>query len=225
MMSKKNMKKHILAVAVVSMAGAIMATNVSAAEAGPYIGGQIGYGNVHQGGFSNTQLSEVGIVSSNTSSDSGVAGRVFGGYQINQYFAAELGYSKFSNATAKTTVQTSPFSSATLDGTIKTYAVDLVGKAILPLQCGFNIYGKAGAAYLSETADVTATINTPGGAIRIKESDKESHVYPTFGAGVGYEVTKNIVADVSWNHIQVVGNSTDLKNTDLVAVGLSYNFG
>lgn len=228
MMLKKVNKKHILSLAVATVVSAGLSANASAAVNGPYLGGQIGYGNVNQGGFSKSQIDMavggIGATSHTSSSDTGVAGRVFGGYQFNPYLAAEMGYSKFSDATAKASA-TLDGSSLTERGTIKTYAVDLVGKAILPLPNCFNVYGKAGVAYLSETADVSVTLKDPTeGTLRAKGSDTDHHLYPTYGAGIGYDVTKNLVADVSWNHIQKTGKS-NLANTDLYAVGLAYNFG
>ena len=44
-----------------------------------------------------------------------------------------------------------------------------------------------------------------------------------FGAGVSYDINKNVVADVSWMRIQAVGN-TALNSTDTAMLGLSYHF-
>lgn len=218
MLLKKVNKKPIVSLAIASIAS--MAISAHATVNGPYVGGQIGYGNVHKGGFSSSDFTVEGGSAKTSSKDTGVAGRVYAGYQFMQNFAAEMGYSKFSNATSKATL-TTPEGTQTANGTIKTYAVDLMGKVILPLQNCFNIYGKAGLAYLSATGDVKVT--APGVSAKVSETDH--HLYPAFGAGVGYDVTKNIVADVSWNHIQKTGGSSNLANTDLYAVGLAYNFG
>lgn len=233
MMLKKLNKKHILSVAFVAASSLLIAANASAAVAGPYVGGQIGFGNVHQDGFSTSQLNRaIGgtfVSGTNSSKDTGVAGRVFAGYQMNQNFAAEMGYSKFTNATANASVNTqAPTQTLTAKGTVKTYAVDLVGKAILPLQYGFNLYGKAGIAYLNSSTEVSTTLVKKGfgtTTTSAKVTDTAHHIYPTFGAGVGYDVTQNLVADVSWNRIQKTGNSSKLASTDLFAVGMAYNFG
>src|SRR5690348_14285177 len=98
MMLKTVNKKHILT-AVIAGVASMWIAGANAALTGPYIGGQLGYGNVHQGNFASSAVTDNApgtIVSSgNSSKDTGLAGRIFGGYQINQNFAAEMGYSKF----------------------------------------------------------------------------------------------------------------------------------
>ena len=196
-------KKNILCSVLASLASAFLMANASAAvDSGAYVGGQAGWGTIHQDGFS---------TSHNNSSDSGLAGRLFAGYQVNQNFAAEMGYTKFKNESTKAT-----FGLITATGSIKTYAVDLVAKGIMPLQNGVSLYGKLGAAYLNETAH--ASVGS------FSASTTQSKILPTFGAGVSYDLTQNVATDLSWTRIQKVG-STDLNSTDLVALGLAYHFG
>jgi OOP family OmpA-OmpF porin len=233
MMLKTLNKKHILAAAIAGVAGMWIATANAAISGQPYIGGELGVGNVHQGGFSQADLTAAApgtiVASGNSARDTGLAGRIFGGYQFNQNFAAEMGYTKFSTANAKsyaTTVSTT--GSTNLKSSIRTDALDLVGKGILPLEYGFNVYGKLGLAYLRTQGSSTTTTTTTGfGSTTTSSttSNNAHHIYPTFGAGVGYDITKNITTDVSWNHIQKVGGSNKLANTDLFGVGLTYNFG
>lgn len=202
-------KKNVIALATV--ASLFIGVAANAAVNGPYIGGTIGWGDTHQGGFA-----DVGPGIGSSSKDTGLAGRIDGGYLFTENFAAELGYTRFHNSTAKA------YSSAfATNGTIKEDAFDLVGKAILPLSDCFNLYGKLGAAYLR--ANGTVTGSSAGTAVRVSENAHK--VYPTFGLGAGYNINKNITADVSWNRIQKVGNNNNLPSTDLVGVGLSYNFG
>lgn len=223
-MKLKTLKKCILPMVCVSAAA--FALNANAECAGPYVGGQLGWGNIHQNGFDSIPAVPGGLGTvSNSSKDSGLAGRVFGGYQFTQNFAAEMGYTKFKNMTAKMVATDALNNSLTLNGTVKTDAVDLVGKFILPLQNGFQVYAKAGAAYLREQASVDSTVAVGGLSATAKGSKTEHKVLPTFGVGAGYEVAKNLVADVSWNRIQKVGNSSNLNSTDFVGVGLTYNFG
>lgn len=212
-------KKILLGVATVGLS-ALVAVNASAALPGAYVGGTLGWGDVHQGGFPAPAFDT-------KSDDTGIAGRLFGGYQFDDTWGAELGWSRFSNATAKGKLVRGfgPFYSVTnLSGTIKTDAFDLVGKATLPIQDGFSVYGKAGIAYLYQRADVSIS----GGALVpsgvLKGSDNEHRIFPTFTVGTSYDITPNVVADLSWNRIQKVGSS-DLSSTDLVGVGLSYSFG
>jgi opacity protein-like surface antigen len=218
-----NVKKNIISAVVASIVG-FTAVNVNAAVNGPYVGGQLGYGNVHQGGIGDRVDSIDGVAISNSGRTTGVAGRVYIGYQVMQNFAAELGYSKFSNANSKSSVHVED-ADAVAKGSIKTDAFDLVGKGIIPLPMGFDVYGKAGIAYMTGKGTASYTQQVAGETVfSVKGSETQHHIYPTFGAGVGYDVTKNIVTDVSWNRIQKTGSSSDLESTDLFAVGVAYNF-
>lgn len=196
-------KKQMISI-VASLSSVWIATNVYAAQApAAYVGGQLGWGNIHQDGFKG--------LSHSSSKDDGIAGRIYAGYQFNQYVAVEAGATKFSNMTSKGTIE-----GMRLKGTVKTYAADLVAKGILPLQNGISIYGKAGAAYLHEKAHASIA--------GFSSSETESKVLPTFGVGTSYDINSNLVADLSWNRIQKVGHSHGLNSTDLVAVGLGYSF-
>jgi OmpA-OmpF porin, OOP family len=185
------MKKQILAL---TMLTGLLTTGAFAAPAQtPYLGGDIGWGSIYQTGFG-----------------SGVAGRIFAGYNFNEYLAAEAGYSKFANANQNISIFGTTFHT-----TIKTYAVDAVVKATLPLENGFNLFGKLGAAYLNEQASANIISNTY----------TAHNVLPTYGLGAGYDINKNLNADVSWMRIQHVGSNTNLNSTDLVGAGLTYSFG
>jgi opacity protein-like surface antigen len=225
-MSNKFKKKYILPIVAMATALGITA-NVNAAEAGAYVGGQLGWGNVHQGNYAqNTTeaVEDVGTFSSHIrETETGMAGRIFGGYQFNQNIAAEVGYTRFHNAT-QTYDFTSGMDDASVRGSLKTDAFDIVAKGILPLTNGFNLYGKLGVAYL-RAAETMRVYGTDGSKFKI--SDNAHDVYPTFSAGAGYDVTKNVTTDLSWTRIQKVGNShnSTLPSTDLFAAGVAYHFG
>jgi len=185
----------------------------NAALPGFYVGGQAGWGDTH---------ASSAYSSPSSSKDTGLAGRIFTGYQIDQNWAVELGYTKFSNAKVK-------YNYGSVDGvnlgsarfTTKEQAVDLVAKGILPLQDGFGLYGKAGAAYLD--GKVSGSGNVLGH--NLSGSITEHKILPTFGVGVSYDITPNVPVDLSWNRIQKVGNTRFLRSTDLIALGIAYNFG
>ncbi len=227
-MSKiKLSKKHILPITLIS-AGLVITANANAAPSGPYFGGQIGWGDVHQGGnntFDVLNSWRRGAEFDSSSSDTGLAGRVYGGYKLMQNFAIEAGFTKFHNATEESKIF-SPLYSLSENVTIKTYAIDLVGKGIIPFDNGFNVYGKLGVAYLNSTFEGSGTelvdFHLP---ITFHLNDEASKFYPTFGLGAGYELTQNLSADVSWNRIQKVGDDEKIPSTDFVGVGLAYNFG
>lgn len=227
--------KTILSATIISIAGALISTNASAAVNGLYAGGQAGYGNIHQGGISiaeaNQAMNNVSALTTQSFNSSnrtdGIAGRLFAGYQVNTNFAAEAGFTKFSNEVSDATFTTNLLgTNVNFDAhqTISAYAVDVVGKGIVPLQNGFSAYGKLGVAYLKETGTINATISARGRTVSDRASSSQSKIYPTFGAGVSYDLSPNLVTDVSWNRIQKL-NSDSLPSTDLFGLGLAYHFG
>jgi opacity protein-like surface antigen len=206
-------KKIIAGVVAVGLSTVIAASAV-AAQPGAYVGGQLGYGNVHE-----------------KTDDKGVAGRIFTGYQFNNNFAGELGWSKFHNAESSTNYSgysnQMPVNSKD-KVTLKTDVVDLVAKATYPVAEGVNVFGKLGGAYAIQRANtkVTTTSYSRGGAIVATASTDQTikRLLPTASIGVGYDFTQNVVADVSYTRIQKVGNSP-VNSIDFAGVGLTYNFG
>jgi opacity protein-like surface antigen len=228
-------KKRVLSVAVAGVAGLLIASSASAE--GVYLGGQLGWGTTHQGGISNSELTTAikdlnaiasSSITSNKYRDNGLAGRLFAGYDITSNFAAELGYTKFSDSTADQTDAATVFGTAVnLDAhqKVKTYAIDLVAKGTLPLQYGFSAFGKVGVAYLNQSGNATNSVTVGGTQLASETLNRsEAKFLPTFGAGVSYEITKNVSTDLSWSRIQTVGSTKYLKSTDFVGLGLSYHF-
>jgi OmpA-OmpF porin, OOP family len=207
-------KQRIFAATILGVISLSAATNSSAGLDGPYIGGEVGYGDIHQ--------SHVGYLNTTSSSSTGIAGRGFGGYQFSQMYAMEVGYTKFSNADVKGT-------SNVLSGISKvnydTYAIDFVARVSIPVGVGFDVFGKLGAAYLKEISTLNGTSTAPGSVgVNVHISDMENKVFPTFGVGASYDFSPNILGDVSWMHIQRLGDNP-VRNTDFVGLGLTYNFG
>jgi opacity protein-like surface antigen len=214
-------KKNILSVTCSAVASLLFATTANATVSGPYLGGDLGWGTTHQQGFE--QIDILKGMDVNTTQD-GLAGRIFAGFKFNEYLAAEMGYTKFSNQTSKFN-QNVGLDNLAGNEKIQAYAVDLVAKGTLPLQNGFSLFGKLGAAYLAEDASATVTASDPFfGTVSDSVSQNTNKILPTFGLGVSYDINSNLSTEVSWMHIQKVG-TTDLQNTDFIGLGLTYNFG
>ncbi|VVC76561.1 Outer membrane protein A [Aquicella siphonis] len=234
-------KKIMLGVAALGLSSLVTA-NAFAAAPGFYVGGQLGYGNVHQSDISRTDMNDligsaVGnnkfTVNSfnNSGKDTGLAGRLFAGYQVNSNWAGELGWSKFSTMNTKasaTATDNNPGGStvtANARGNIKTDAVDLVAKGIYPLQNNVSVYGKVGAAYIMSRAHASASASEAGVTVSGSGSKNSHKIFPTVGVGASYDFTSNVAADLSYNRIQKVGSSSNIGSTDLVSVGLTYYIG
>ena len=203
-------KRKMLGVAVLGFS-TLMAASSYAALPGAYVGGQLGWGKVHQASST---------IAHATSSNTGLAGRIFAGYEIDPIWAAELGWTKFSTVDLKQTGL-----GYNVRGHLKTDAVDLVGKASFPVANKVSIYGKAGAAYVYERGSANATLTRGSSVVKFHDSDKAHKVYPTLGAGVSYEFSPSVSSDVSYNRIQKIGSSSKIGSTDLVSMGLTYHIG
>ncbi len=214
----------IKSLSMIAAAILVSAGSAQAALPGAYLGGQLGWDNIHQAGFSNSDMNELlgpGTTSStSTSGNKGLGGRLFAGYQFNENWAVETGWTKFHNMSSRgTAVNGSTTVSAS--GTLKADALDVVAKGILPLQNNFSVFGKLGLAYLMERAKVSLT----GAGVSLSDSDRTNKVYPTFGLGVGYDFTQNVSGDLSWTRIQKIGSNSSMASTDFIGLGLAYHFG
>lgn len=227
------MFKKVLSTTVLSVS-VLAAMTANAAAPGVYVTGQVGYANAHMG--SKTKVSDVlgdygpfvnPAVRDKNLSDNGLAGRIAIGYQFNQNFAVEAGYLQLGES--KVNLGAVHLPDGVSEGTLKLQqnAIDLVGKAILPLASNFNVYGNLGVAYV--TTDVKGTLKTPGAATVNFDLNDNANVAkhkwaPEAAIGVSYDITPNVSVDTSWTHIQPLGNNKP-GNIDFVAVGLGYNFG
>ena len=204
------MKKQKLIAIASGVAGLFIAASAQATAPGPYIGLQAGWANLHQPTFFG-----------NSQKGDGIAGTVFGGMQFNEFIGLELGYTKFSNMNISSSGHNDlgiPYNNS---GNIKSYATDVVAKLTMPLQNGISLNGKLGGAYLYEQANIrtTPTIGTS-----FNQRKTEDKIMPAFGLGASYDINQNVTGDISWLHIQAIGN-TDLASTDFLGMGLTYHFG
>ncbi len=176
---------------------------------GPYLGLQLGESNSQN--KSELVITSPVTVEQISPSNSGFAGRIFGGYNFNQYAAWEIGYAYYAASSYKVSGGTGN------NPAIRQNAVDLVAKGIFPFSdTGFDIFGKAGIAVVhsSTSATVLTSQNTNGHGATINKA------LPTLGVGVSYDITQNWVADFSAN--QIFG-SGDVKSITFIAFGISYH--
>jgi len=189
----------------------IIASNVYAMDyqPGPYLGGQIGWGRIDEGGGYKQ------YVNGKTDLGNFTGWRAYGGYSFTSIFSMEGGYSHY------------PDNNYTLAATninIETYTIDLVGKITIPLEkiaksfSPFSIYGKGGAAYSNTKVDGSVVV-------RSKET-----IMPTYGAGIIFNFTDNIAVDASWtsvlgrNYVESgdVTGKVPVPTGHMFTLGLSY---
>ncbi|MBB71380.1 MAG: hypothetical protein CMF50_03180 [Legionellales bacterium] len=218
------LKKILPAVAV----SCVLATSAYATPNGFYAGGQLGYSDsdytaASQGlksvSLNGTSTQVSGPANTKTEKDH-LGGRLYTGYQFNKYLGAELGFTDYGDNKIK-----NAYGLEGTNVTLNNQAVDLVGKLSYPVTDKFDVFGKAGGAYVmadKAKSDVTAT-TVPGGAmfsgtVKTKSMDK---LRPTYGLGASYMLTNNVSADLSYMRIQ---GGNGVKDTSLTALGVAYHF-
>ncbi len=216
------MKKAIILASILTAATATSAFASVAAphllgnqlNHGTYVGVNLGRANLnYKKSFltDDPQITSVGSVD-----DAGFAGRLFMGYQFNQYIALETGFVmlqkvQFNNITVAG-------SSTTVDESFKQSILDVMLKGILPLPDGYDLFAKAGYAnVMRDDIEVTGSNGTSASS---DTTDTQS--VPVVGGGAEYHLTRNVIADVSYLHYFGTG---DLPAADFGSAGLSYLFG
>ncbi len=201
-------------------------------HSGVYISGQIGYGRQVIDSDTETVTDPLlGTVTVRGEGDDegGVAGRLAIGYDFNENFGIELGGMKFSNADVKLSFSRPIMGSTVRARTqLKAFAIDLLAKGVLPLTSDFYVYAKGGVAYVNLEADSKATVTLPSGrTATIKDDDSENKFRPELAVGVGYNITDNVMIDVSVSRIfgkSKLFSSDYIPDLDTAMVGLTYRF-
>jgi opacity protein-like surface antigen len=226
------MFKKVLSTAVLSISAlGVMAAN--AAAPGVYISGQLGYADTHMGDKTNIADINSRVFKSlvitpinprdTDLTNNGLAGRIALGYQFNPNFALEAGYLRLSSSRVTGKAYKGIGGQGTL--TLQQNVIDFLAKGIIPISDKFNLYGKAGLAYVNSAISanvptippIQANLNNVANVARYK-------LAPEVALGVSYDLSSHVSVDTSWTHIQAFGKSRP-GNIDFVAVGLSYNFG
>jgi OmpA-OmpF porin, OOP family len=208
-----------------------------ATSPGPYFGLQLGWGRLNQGKFIARHMNRlVSNVAPDTSvhnvffSDTGRGGRIFLGYQFNRFFAAEVGYYRFSelnfDASMTTDIPLFDFNIALGLAThvkVRTDAYDLVAKGMLPLTDAFSFYAKAGLVALNSEGTAVVTAKTPVADVSLYAAPSVNIIYPIVGLGMNYDVTPKLSIDLSVIRIQQV-NRNLYPSIDFAAIGMMYHF-
>lgn len=142
--------------------------------------------------------------------------KLYGGYQLNKYFALEGGYfnlGKFDYAVSS--------ASGSLNNNTKVMGINFDAVAILPLRENFSAFGRIGVNY----AQTKESFNTAG-AISVTDANPEyEDVNYNYGVGLQYAITENIRIRLEAERYKLddrIGNSRDV---DLCSIGLIYKFG
>lgn len=211
MLIKKSLFAAGVTVAALTISAAAVASSYSnnystSGNSGFVVGIQGGYADLHWDNLFNVTATDF-LGSEHfdfDTKDTGFAARGFVGYNINQYFGLETGYTYLPKTTFGNVNELE----------IKTYAIDLLAKLSVPVTPVFNVYAKAGGSYLSSKIEIPS------------ESRTNTHFGPAFGVGAAYEVVPNLAIDLSWMRFSGQGEIGDnyQPSPDVALLGISYKF-
>ncbi len=203
------------------IASALITTPAAAADMGGYIGLAAGQSraDIDRGGIDAT-FASLGLTASTNVDETDIGWKIYGGYQFNQYFAVEGGYTDLGEATFNSTITSG--GSGTGNGEWKAYSIDLSALGILPIGNQAALFGRAGLSMWDLDFEFTAT--GPGGTA--SESDSESGASPLLGLGGMISVTPNLTVRAEFERHFKVGDedTTGESDIDLISVGLQYRF-
>lgn len=136
----------------------------------------------------------------------GLSWRPCAGYRINDYVALEAGYNYLAHAAGVSSLGPDEY---------ELYAFDVAGKVIYPFESGFSIFSKFGVAVAHQ---YTFNQNT---FFNIDYRKSVTRVLPLIGAGASYNFNQQAALEMSVSRAFGNGN---IRNIDMVNVGLSYTF-
>ena len=132
-------------------------------------------------------------------------GKIFGGYEFDQNWGVEAGYTRFGR-----TAFSYPLTDGTLSGSIKGDGAYAAGKYTVPLNDKVSAYGKLGVAYSERT------YRSNFGAL----GEHDTGLYAS--AGLQYKLTENVALTGEYERY---GKKKMLgAKADAFTVGLKYGF-
>jgi OOP family OmpA-OmpF porin len=218
---EKNMQQVVRAAGAVAIAAgfAMMSPRAVADEPGWYGGFNLGQARAKiDNPRISQELRQEGLATTGIADDQHAFGyKIFGGYQINPYFALEGGYFNLGKFSYR--AQTLP--AGTLDGSAKFQGVNLDAVGTLPLSERFSAFGRFGVNYARASDSFSST-----GAVNVVNPNPSTHdANYKFGAGLQYSLTRALGLRLEAERYRTndaIGNKGDI---DLISVGLVYRFG
>jgi OOP family OmpA-OmpF porin len=186
-----------------------------AGDDGFYLGGAVGGARAN---FDVGQLlvnAPAGTAFTNDTSKTGW--KVFGGYQFDKYFGAELSYVNLGNYGFSGKIPPVTFS-----GNVKINGLGIAATGTLPLDKGFSLFGKIGGFYSQEKAAASATFFGTSATA----SGEDDRWVAQFGLGVKYAINQNVSVRLEAERYQDMGSNLATVRADvtLYSIGLSYGF-
>lgn len=209
------MKKLVMSLAVAS---ALISTQSFATDTklvGPYAGVELGYSKVESDAQStaNSLLNEVGGAVTVTQDTSVAIGRLFGGYNINENVAVELGYIRTGDVSQRASGVAGNSVPYTASADVSVSGVDYSILLRPSIASGWNgLFGRVGGHYLEASADYSITaIGSASGNISNKGSGflvglgYETSIADNVGFRAGYTHYSNLAGDDGYANVFSIG--------------------
>jgi len=189
-----------------------------AGEMGPVTEGGF-YGQV-EGGYSQLNAKDIGNATVDNG-DFGFAARVGYLFPLASTWSAgvEGGYFNLGKSTYK------------VDGAnlmdLKQQGFDLLAVVKKQLNSNFDVFGKAGVAYVDQDAKFPAYVANAG---NLNSSYEKTKFLPEIAGGVAYNINQNLAVTGTVNHIfgdkiDINSTSNNVASSTSALVGLRYTFG
>ena len=198
---------------------AIASQYAVADDSGWYLGGNIGQSRatIDDARITSGLLGQGFFTTSIDDRNRDTGYKLFGGYQLNNYFGLEGGY--FDLGKFGYNANTSP--AGTLDGNIKVQGLNLDLVGTVPLGEKFSAFGRAGLTYAESRDNFAGT-----GAINVLSPNPSKNAANyKYGLGLQYALNSSLGLRVEAERYRIddaVGNKGDI---DLFSIGLIYRFG
>ncbi|ODN44058.1 outer membrane protein [Piscirickettsia litoralis] len=218
------MKKILIATAVATA----LVSGAAIAKPGAYVGLNLGLGGM------DTPKWDTNKLPANTSDKEergGLAGRIDAGYLWGQgpfNYGVEMGFASYANNTYKISS-----GSASEELKYSGYNVDLLGVAQYNFTPNWNIFGKAGVAYVHQKTEISVA---DGGLSATPFSKSENKLLPEVAIGGGYQFANGLGLNLTVSHIfgskphawtdtgNTEDNMTSVASVNMLTFGISYNF-
>jgi len=188
----------------------------SAANASPYIGASIGQATFDNASGSMDSSLVSGSAPLELQDDSSLAGKLYAGYQFNEYFALEGSLGGYD----------------ALDGDLVTVGdmmfFAIQPKVILPVGERFNLFAKAGLSYFNAEFKASNSIVGSTGYTTLSDTAFAG----MYGLGAEFALTDNLHLEASWDYmnpeLEVVkladANAKVEAEISVLSLGVSYHF-
>ncbi|ARA69069.1 porin OmpA [Pasteurella multocida] len=219
------MKKTAIALTIAALAAA------SVAQAAPqpntfYVGAKAGWASFHDG-LNQAKYLEAPEATFGFKRNSVTYG-VFGGYQITDNFAVELGYDDFGRAKLRMAEKDQKAKDAAKH---TNHGAHLSLKASYPVLDGLDIYARVGAALIR--SDYKVYDHSDSAKLPQFKRTHSTQVSPVFAGGLEYAFMPELALRVEYQWVNNVGKVKDVLGERVdyrpdigsVTAGLSYRFG